>query len=83
MSTEITKDKQFEFKATNMVIDPSTETFSTDSALLGKSNADLETAAIRGGPLRNLTQRACMDLPTEMASKAQHTAVHFMANADL
>ena len=53
MSTEITKDKQFEFKVTNMVIDPSTGTFSTGSAHMGRANADLETAAIREAFVRS------------------------------
>ena len=48
MSTEITKDKQFEFKVTNMVIDPRTGTVSTESALIGTPSADLENAAIKG-----------------------------------
>jgi len=48
MSTTITTDNQFEFKADNMVIDSSTGTFSTDSARIGKSDGGLDDAAIRG-----------------------------------
>ena len=48
MSTSFMTGNQSKFWANNMVIDPRTGTFSTESALIGTPSADLENAAIKG-----------------------------------